>query len=446
MANRTPPRRRPAGAVGRVVRRGSRAVARRVDVMFAARGPGFRKVAESHAYAVMGDTLVTLSLANTLFFQVPSTQARDNVALYLLITLAPFAVIGPLLGALFVRFPAAYRGGMAVSAIGRAGVALAMVLVGVRTLWLFPLAFLLLVFSRFHGISRSSLLPTVLDRPVELVSANARIARIGVLAGAVAVPLGALANLIDTRVGLLLASVVFGLSLAAAVQVPTAPGSGHPASLRPEAGASTPRRSIPRSVRLARLATAGVRLLNGFLLLIVAFEFRDVDAGFLDFGFLLGAAGLGFFLAAFVSPWLEHRLREEPMVVAALAVEAAAAFIAAQAFGLPAAGALAAAAGFAWGTAKFGFDGLLQATVDPGIRAVTFTSSETFFQLVWVLGAIVPTVVSIPIDVGLAVAGIAALGAQVVYVSGLLGPLTSPRRRQREPETSPEDAGIADYF
>jgi hypothetical protein len=175
-----------------------------------------------------------------------------------------------------------------------------------------------------------------------------------------------------------------------------------------------------RSLRLSRYATAVVRLLNGFLLALLAFEFRDADAGFLDFGALIGAAGFGYGLASFVSPFLERKLREEPMVVAALAIEAAAAFIAGQFFGLAAAAALAGAAGLAWGTGKFAFDGLLQAVVDPTRRGSAFTRSETLFQLAWVVGAIIPVGISIDAEIGLAIAGVAALTAQTLFVSGLL--------------------------
>lgn len=108
------------------------------------------------------------------------------------------------------------------------------------------------------------------------------------------------------------------------------------------------------------------------------------------------------------------------MVVAALAIEAASAFIAAQGFGLPAAAALAAAAGLAWGTAKFAFDGLLQSAVRPEVRGAAFTRAETLFQLAWVIGAILPVTLPIPAELGLALAGVAALGAQTVFVSGLL--------------------------
>ena len=144
-----------------------------------------------------------------------------------------------------------------------------------------------------------------------------------------------------------------------------------------------------RSLRLSRLATAVVRLLNGFLLALLAFEFKEGGSA-LDFSALIGAAGVGFGLASVISPWLERHLREEPMVVAALALEAAAAFVAGQFFSLGAAAGLAGAAGLAWGTAKFGFDGLLQSVVHPARRGGAFTRAETLFQLAWVVGAVLP--------------------------------------------------------
>jgi hypothetical protein len=200
-------------------------------------------------------------------------------------------------------------------------------------------------------------------------------------------------------------------------------------------------------VRLARFATAGVRFLNGFLLLLVAFAFRtDTDANVLDFSALLGAAGLGYFIAALATPVLDRYISEEPMVVAGLAVEAGAAFIAAQQFGLPAAAALAAAAGFAWGTAKFGFDGLLQATMPAGSRGRAFTNSETFFQFAWVVGALIPIVPVMPVELGLIVAGLMALAIQVVYVSAVLVPVVTQRRRQVSAGSPPPDGDVLDLL
>lgn len=426
----TPGRRRYAEAAGRTFSRGARSTARRLDAMFSARGPGFRTLAIGHVAGVAGDALVTLGLAGTLFFQVPSTEARENVALYLLVTIAPFAVLGPLMTRLFPRSSTAYRAGLVVGSGGRVVVAILMLIVGLRTLWLYPLAFALLVFSRIHQISRSSLVPVVVDRPVDLVSANARLARLGIVAGGLAVPIGGpLVAWLGGWPALVLAAIVFTWATYAGVvlpiqRVPLPPDRDKPAKPR-----------IPQAIRLARSATGGVRFLNGFLVSLVAFEFRDADAAIADFGALLGAAGAGYFIAALVSPALERRLREEPMVVASLAIEAGAAFIAAQWFGLAAAASLAAAAGFAWGTAKFGFDGLLQSTLPPHARGAAFVSAETLFQIVWVVGAIIPVGITVPITPGLIAAGCLALIAQVVYISGLLVPLAAQRRRDAESMT-----------
>ncbi|NND02289.1 MAG: hypothetical protein HKN91_05830 [Acidimicrobiia bacterium] len=417
------------------VKLGGRRVAERVRIMFQGRGLGFRRLAESHAGSVGGDTVVAIALAGTLFFSVPSADARSNVALYLVITLAPFAVIGPFLGRFFERFPAAYRGGLIFSSLIRA------ILVIVMAIWidsflLFPLAFGLLVLGRFHGIAKSSVLPVVLDGPSELIAGNANLARAGVVASAAAAAVGGLAQwLVGSWLTLVVAALIYLWSAATARNLPTL-------VLESENG---PEESVssfpPRSVRLARFATAAVRFLNGFLLLLVAFAFKEVDAAAAEFSALFAAAGLGYFIAAFITPVLDRYMSEEPMVVAGLAVEAGAAFIAGQIFGLPAASALALAAGLAWGTAKFGFDGLLQANLPIRARGRAFTNSETFFQIAWVVGALIPVVIEPPIEIGLAIAGIVALIIQVIYVSAVIVPVAHEARvvEQQQPEPSSRD-------
>ncbi|MBT8212897.1 MAG: hypothetical protein KJN71_07100 [Acidimicrobiia bacterium] len=415
-----------SGGFSGALRSSGRVVADRVGLLFSAKGAGFQRLAESHAANVAGDTLVALALASTLFFSVPSTTARDRVALYLLLTLAPFAILGPVLGRIFDRYRGAYRGGLMVASGARVVLAIVMMF-GIDSLWLYPVAFGLLVFSRIHGISRASMLPVVLDSPHELITANTQLAKIGVLASAVVIPPGVLAvRFVSPVLALVFAAVAFGVSALAASLLPSL-------EALPSSDRSTSRGAgVPRSVRLARLATAGVRFLNGYLLLLVAFAFRDAEAGVLDFGALLAAAGLGFFISAFVTPLIERRVPEEPMVVAALAVAAAAAFVASHGLTLPVAGVLAAAAGFAWGTAKFGFDGLLQMTVAPRARGRAFTISETMFQLAWVVGAIIPVAVTVDETLGLNAAGAVALVIQVVYVTALLVPIAVARRAAAE--------------
>jgi hypothetical protein len=418
-----------SGTGGRV---GARRLTGPVRSLFETGGRGFRDLAVTQVFSTASDTFVALGLAGTLFFSVPSAEARGNVALYLLLTVAPFAVIGPGLGRLLDRAPVATRTVLVIAALGRA--VLAALLVGsTQSLWLFPAAFGLLVFSRVHGITRNSLLPLALDAPRALVAANARLAWIGVLAGGLAAGLGFGALFVlDANGPLVLAAITAALAGFFGRLLPEPDGE----AARYDPAAPPIALHLPRNVRLAQLATAGVRAFNGFLLLLMAFELQQAEAGLLDFGALLAAAGGGFAIASRIVPAAERRIREEPMVVAALALTAGAAFGAGLWFGLIAAAALAGAAGLAWGVAKLAFDGLLQATVPTSRRGAAFTRSETWFSVAWVLGAIVPTAIPMPITLGLALAGFGALAAQIVYVGALLVP---PEQRRRRPEVTNSD-------
>jgi hypothetical protein len=385
-------------------------------------GNGYGRLAESHASSVAGDALVAVALAGTLFFSVPSTDARQNVAVYLLATLAPFAVIGPLLGRVFERAPGAYRAGLVLSSAGRALVAVGLGF-ALDSFWLFPLAFLLLVLSRFHGIARASVLPVVVRNTDELIDANARLARAGVMAAALVVPLGAVLQVwIGGGVVLLGAIVLYIVSAVSASQLP-------PVRLQPQVP-SRGKYSLPRSLRLVRFATASVRFLNGYLVLLVAFAFRDAEASLANLAALLAAAGFGYFVSAWLAPTLGRYIREEPMVVGSLAVMAIAAFVGAQVLTLIAAMVLALAAGFSWGTAKFAFDGLMHVGLPARERGRAFTNAETFFQIAWVLGALIPVLPFWPVELGLFSAGVVALVIQVAYVSLVLVPesVKSPAR------------------
>lgn len=313
--------------------------------LFETGGRGFRDLAVTQVLSTATDTLVAVGLAGTLFFSVPSAQARGNVALYLLLTVAPFAVIGPTLGRVLDRTPVAIRAMLVTAAVARGLLALALVW-NPDGLWLYPAAFGLLVFSRVHGITRNALLPLALDRPQALVAANARLAWIGVLAGGVAAGLGFASLVVVDARGPLALAAVSGVAAAGLGRRLPEP-NGH--AVRLAVDRRRARLHLPRPVRLAQLATAGVRVFNGFLLLLLAFELQQAEAGLLDFGALLAAAGAGFAVASRLVPLLERRVPEEPMVVAGLALTAGAAFAAGQWFGLVAAAALAGAAGIAWG-------------------------------------------------------------------------------------------------
>ncbi len=129
-----------------------------------ARGSGrpLDRLAWVHAISTLGDALVAVALAGTLFFAVPVAAARPRVALYLLLTVAPFAVVAPLLGRLLDGRSGAGRLALFAAMALRAALA-ALAVARTQSLLLYPLAFGLLVCSRAHGISRTAMVPELAD-------------------------------------------------------------------------------------------------------------------------------------------------------------------------------------------------------------------------------------------------------------------------------------------
>ena len=55
----------------------------------------FGRLALVQVLMLAGDTLVTISLAGSLFFSISPDAAKSKVLLYLLLTIAPFAIVSP---------------------------------------------------------------------------------------------------------------------------------------------------------------------------------------------------------------------------------------------------------------------------------------------------------------------------------------------------------------
>ncbi len=77
-----------------------------------------RRLAATQLGHAAGDGMVAVALAHTLFFAVPLGEARAKVALYLALTMAPFAVLSPLVGPLLDRWQNSLRWAIALAAAG----------------------------------------------------------------------------------------------------------------------------------------------------------------------------------------------------------------------------------------------------------------------------------------------------------------------------------------
>src|SRR5207237_5703670 len=116
----------------------------------------FARLAVVHLLSIGGDTLVTTALAGSLFFSISPGAARGRVGLYLALTMAPFAVVAPLLGPALDRSRGGRRFLLVGTAAGRALVCFLMA-GDIKGLLLFPEAFAFLVLSKSYAIIKSAL-------------------------------------------------------------------------------------------------------------------------------------------------------------------------------------------------------------------------------------------------------------------------------------------------
>ncbi|MET0417432.1 MAG: MFS transporter, partial [Actinoplanes sp.] len=134
---------------------------------------GMIRLFDLHAISCAGDTLIAIGLAGTIFFNVPLGEARSKVALYLLITMVPFALLAPVVGPLLDHFRHGRRYALAVTMLGRAF--LAYVISDHIGGWgLYPAAFGVLALSRAYGVARSAAVPRLLPEGIGLSQVGAR--------------------------------------------------------------------------------------------------------------------------------------------------------------------------------------------------------------------------------------------------------------------------------
>src|SRR3954451_8784858 len=210
--------------------RGSAWATRRVgDVRArgAANEVGMVRLFDLHAVSCAGDALIAIGLAGTIFFNVPLGEARSKVALYLLITMVPFALLAPVVGPLLDHFRHGRRYALAVTMLGRAF--LAWVIADNLLGWgLYPAAFGVLALSRAYGVARSAAVPRLLPEGIGLSQVGARASVSGTFAGAVVAPIGLAAFWFGPQWPLRVASLIFLVGMVVALRLPPRADSDPP--------------------------------------------------------------------------------------------------------------------------------------------------------------------------------------------------------------------------
>ncbi|WP_280238472.1 MFS transporter, partial [Nocardia abscessus] len=266
-------------------------------------------------YATMAnfalDAAIAVALANTLFFASATAESKTNVALYLLITIAPFAVIAPLIGPMLDRLQRGRRLALATSFAVRAVVAVVLIL-QFDTWALYPLALCMMIGSKSFSVLKSAVTPRVLPPDIDLVRTNSRLTVFGLVGGTIGA--GGLAGLAAAIAGsngaLIFAALIACAGAYLSLRIPSwvevtegevpATLSYHGPDAHTEVLSSGKESSVPPRKRrqpLGRAVVTGlwgnsaIRVLTGFLTFYVAFVAKATEHRPVQQALMLGAVG-----------------------------------------------------------------------------------------------------------------------------------------------------------
>ena len=340
--------------------------------------PNLDRLTIVHCVHAAAEACFTVAMAGSIFFSVSPDAARPRVLLFLVVTMAPFLVMAPLVGPFVDRV----RGGLATTMVATFSLraVLAVLLAEhLRSLLLFPLAFGILVVAKTYTVSRNALVPSLVDDEDDLVSANARLSRTATFAGGLA---AALAVVVYSNTSgewvLRVAAVVYVVGAVAAWRVRSVAPRLEPVDH--DAFVELVRPDVASAVWDMLVLRAAV----GFALFQFGFSLRaEGDPPWVLGGIIL-ANGLGGFVGTVVSPWLRRHASEHSMFTAALVGSAAAALGAG--FALSRATLIGAilVLGTAVSVGRRALDATIQRQAPHARRGQVYAGLETRLELAWV--------------------------------------------------------------
>jgi hypothetical protein len=325
---------------------------------------GLATLIEMTAVSGAADAFVTVALAGSIFFSTSVDQARGRVVLFLIITMAPFAVLAPFIGPALDRIQQGRRFVLAGTMLTRGLLCYAMSANVTNAVTLLPAAFGILVLQKAGGVVKASVTPRLLPPKITLVTANARSGLISIAVSTAAAGLAAGVQLAGgaawtLRVALLvyLAAMILAFRLPEQIDVPTSvatpasapmsapvsepptrpdmphptlplpsgetpsaqgPSARGPSAHGPSAQAHASGSAKGRHGRWRTLASVGpvvaeamtvnavLRAFSGYILFLLAFLLRSVNLGTVfghavSHNFALGALALGLAVGSLAS-------------------------------------------------------------------------------------------------------------------------------------------------
>ncbi len=371
--------------------------------------PEVRTLALTHALDDAADGFLNISLLGSLFFSVSLEASRDRILLYLVLTVAPLAVIAPLLAPLLERARAGFRATMISTQLVRAVAALALVS-SLKSPAFYPLVFLVLLSRKVYALARTAILPNMVPESHRLADASGHLSRVGTVAGGIGTLIGGLVlGLVNAELVPLLAVPVFVLAALAAHRIPTA-------SLSAQPGARFVRVAVPTEVRRAGLAVCGIRASSGALAYLLAFAIKRGGVDAWVFVVALAATGVGSFIGTLITGALHRRLAPHQVIATVLLVPGIVTALSVAAAGNLGIIVVAFSIGLGSSVATRTMDAMYGQVPDVA-RGRAISANELRFQLSNVTGAVLAVMLTPSPRVGILVVAIVLLVSGATFAS-----------------------------
>jgi MFS family permease len=392
----------------------------------------------SLTYATMlnyaSDAAMAVALANTLFFAAASADSsKGKIALYLLITVAPFALVAPVIGPVLDRMQRGRRLAMCVASAGQALMCV-MMATNFDTWLLYPGALGKMVLSKSFTVLKAAATPRVLPPDISLTKTNARLTVFGLAAGMVFGGIAAgLTQLFGSPGALWFTAVICVVGAVQGMRIPAwveVTEGEVPATLSATA-VRTKRQPMGRHVVVSLWANGTIKVLTGFLMMFSAFAIRAETEGeafkqLMLLGLIAAAAGIGSFGGNAIGARL-HVARPEQMVLGCVIASLVTTVVATVMPGIGTMAAVSLIASTAAALAKNSLDAVIQDDLPEESRASAFGRSETVLQLGWVfggaLGVLLPAifwvgflVISLLLTIGLVQTILSSRGSSLLNV------------------------------
>jgi MFS family permease len=382
------------------------------------RGQWFRRLFAVRFSSQLTDGVFQVALASYVVFSPERAPSAGAIAATLAVALLPYSLLGPFVGVLLDRW--SRRQVLAWSNFARVGLVVVLALAvnaGVRGPGLYVLILACLSVNRFLLAGLSAALPHVVAED-DLITANALTPTAGTLAFLLGLAMGTGARTLwgrsslDRDVGVLLtAAVLYGVAGSLALRIPRT-------MLGPDLDRQRP--AVREAVRhVARGLVDGLRHLGerrpaaygltaiglhrffyGISTMSLILLYRnyfhgpdEVNAAFSELSVAVLVSGVGFVVAAVLTPVVTERITRRAWVLGLLATAAVTQVLPGALYTEPALLVAAFFLGLASQGIKIVVDTIVQTHVDDAFRGRVFSLYDVIFNVAFVAAAAVGSVV-----------------------------------------------------